>query len=497
MLNLRLSSLASVKLTIATFSAILVTILLGAWCPQESQGGFEKVVETFGPSMAVQLHDLGITDMFHSPVFLGLIGLLTVNMIACSFQRVFPKLRSYRQPLAFMSEKEIPKFPVTRKVELKATQSQILHELQMRFKKDGYSLMVLDNKLTGEWGKFGRWSATITHIGLLSLLAGVTLTSWTGFTGFKPVSLGQTMSFADSEHSKQWLGKLPDWSIKVDATRREDYESGDPKQWYSTLSVISPQGKVLKTQEISVNNPLEYEGVDIYQSSWALDSLAVSFNHQRPMKLPLQQMGATQATFVPLDEKTVLIFSLRKQDAPVRVFAKIPEWKQPKLLAEIPKGKTASFGSVPITYLGPIPVTGLQYKSDPGLPITYIAFAIIIVGVMLAAVPYKQLWICVRDGSTEGTSVLYMGGVSRKAKRAFEKALEKAEAQLSEKFGAVVSCVVQEETMEPLSSVNSSSENVPGGTSKPEPALVAAMTDSKDPNPDGEAELSCSAVKAP
>lgn len=438
-MNLRLSSLASVKLAVATFVAILVAVLLGAWCPQESQVGFEKVVEAFGQSTAVQLRDLGITDMFHSPIFLGLIGLLTANMIACSFQRVFPKLRSYRQPMAFMSDKEIPKFPVNRQVNLKASPSQIIHELRARFKKDGYSLMVLDNKVTGEWGKFGRWSATITHIGLLSLLAGVIVTSWTGFTGFKPVSLGQTMSFADSEHSKQWLGKLPDWSVRVDATRREDYESGDPKQWYSTLSVVSPKGKVLKTQEISVNNPLEYEGVDIYQSSWALQSIAVSFNHQRPMKLQLQQMGGTQAAFVPLDGKTILIFSVRKQDAPVRVFGKIPEWKQPKMLAEIPAGKTANFGTVPITYVGPVPVTGLQYKSDPGLPITYVAFSIIIIGVMLAAFPHKQVWFCVKEAG-DGTSILFMGGVSRKAKRAFEKALEKTQSALSDKFATVEIC---------------------------------------------------------
>ncbi|MBY0546337.1 MAG: cytochrome c biogenesis protein ResB [Candidatus Obscuribacterales bacterium] len=434
MLNLRLSSLASVKLTIAIFAAILVTILLGAWCPQESQGGFEKVVETFGPGMALQLHDLGITDMFHSPVFLGLIGLLTVNMLACSFQRVFPKIRLYRQPIAFMSNKEIVKFPVTKTIQLKVSAEEVLQAVQARFKKQGYTIRTNGAKVTGEWGKFGRMAASVTHVGLLSLLVGVTITSWTGFTGFKPVSLGKSLSFADSEHSKQWLGKLPDWTVHVDATRREDYESGDAKQWYSTLSVISPKGVVLKKQEISVNNPLEYEGVDIYQSSWGLDSIAVAFNGQRPQKLQLQQMGATQAAFLPLDDKTILIFSLRKQDAPLRVFGKIPEWQQPKMLAEIPPGKTATFGTVPITYLGPVPVTGLQYKSDPGLPVTYVAFGIIILGVMLAAVPHRQLWIYVGEGA-DGTATLYMGGVSKKAKRAFEKSIDAAAAAMVAKYG--------------------------------------------------------------
>ncbi len=433
MLKLRLSSFASVKLTIAIFAAILVTILLGAWCPQESAGGFDKVVETFGAPMALKLRDFGITDIFHTPFFLGLIGLLTVNMIACSVQRVFPKVRLLKQALPFLSDREISKFPVNSSVQLKGSATEVFAVIKAKLRKQGYTVKTSGEKLTGEWGKVGRLAATVTHIGLLSLLAGVTITSWTGFTGFKPVPLGTTMSFDDSEHSKQWLGTLPKWKVKVDATRREDYESGDAKQWYSTLSVVDTAGKVLKTQEISVNNPLSYDGVDIYQSSWALDSILVYFNKQA-MKLRLQQMGGTQAAFVPLDEKTILIFSLRKQDAPVRVFGKIPEWEQPRLLAEIPQGSTASFGAVPIRYQGPVPITGLQYKSDPGLPVTYVAFSIIMMGVMMAAIPHRQVWVYVQ-ATEEGASAVYLGGVSRKAKRAFERSIATMVEKLKVEFG--------------------------------------------------------------
>jgi cytochrome c biogenesis protein len=428
----RLSSLASVKLTIAIFAAIVVVILLGAWCPQESANGFEKVVETFGQSMANQLRQYGITDIFHSPVFLGLIGLLTVNMVACSFQRVFPKVRLLKQVLPLLSDKEISKFPVNSSVHLNAPTESVLQTVESRLRKQGYTINVSGQKLTGEWGKYGRLAATVTHIGLLSLLAGVSITSWTGFTGFKPVPLGSVMTFEDSEHSKQWLGKLPNWRLRVDATRKEEYESGDPKQWYSTLSVLDPAGKVLKTQEISVNNPLSWEGVDVYQSSWALDSIMVHFNNH-PVKLRLRQMGGTQAAFVPLDDTTVLIFSLRKQDGPVKVFGKIPDWDQPRLLAEIPAGSTASFGAVPVRYDGPVPITGLQYKSDPGLPVTYVAFGIIMIGVMMAAIPHRQLWVyVVPEGDT---TALYIGGVSKKAKRAFERSMEGMLAHLKEKFG--------------------------------------------------------------
>ena len=245
---LRLSLFASVKLTIVLMTLIATTVLIGAWCPQESQVGRQKVIEQFGPQVGQEMIKLGIADIFHSPWFLGLIGMLTVNMVACSVQRVFPKVRLLTQPMVFLGQREITKMPVFDETRLAMQPGEALVALQTKLEKSGYSVVANGNKLTAHWGKFGRLAATVTHIGLLSLLGGVTVTSWTGFTGFQSVPLHSDLSFEDSEHSKQWLGHLPPWRVHVDATRRENYETGDPKQWYSTLSVIGPQGKVLTSK---------------------------------------------------------------------------------------------------------------------------------------------------------------------------------------------------------------------------------------------------------
>lgn len=436
---MRLSAFASVKLTIALLSLIALSILVGAWCPQESQVGFQKVVETFGEPAAKNLKAWGITDLFHTPFFLVLIGLITVNMIACSVQRVFPKARLMKQKMPFFSEKEISKFPEHKNVALKCPANEALQALAASLKKQGYRVEVSEGKLTGEWAKIARLAATVTHIGLLSLLLGVTITSWTGFNGFKPVMLEGKLNFADSEHSKLWIGKLPEWQVRVDDTRREDYKTGEAKQWYSKLSVIDKKGNVLKTQEISVNNPLSYDGVDIYQSSWGIDSIRVTLNG-RAADLPLRQMGGTQAAFLPLEENSIMIFSLRGQDKPLRVFAKLPEWQQPKMLTEIPQGHEAKMGGVNLGYVRPVPVSGLQYKCDPGLPITYVAFGIIMLGVVLAAFPHRQVWATAvaATGADGDGSRLYFGGTSKKAKTAFNRTLEKQAKSLKEKFGELI-----------------------------------------------------------
>jgi len=419
---------ASVKITIASIALIAATVLVGAWCPQEAQVGQEKVIEQFGGEMAFNLIKWGIADIFHTPFFLMLIGVLSLNMVACSCQRVFPKARSLKQVLPFLGSNEISRLPVFHKVEVTpasgAENNSSLDKLAKELRKNGYVVRTQGTKLTGEFGKYAKLASTVTHIGLLTLLVGVTITSWTGFTGFQPVRLGDIMSFEKSEHSKLWIGKLPSWRVRVDATRREDYPTGEAKQWYSTLSVLDANDRVLKTKEISVNEPLSFDGVDIYQSSWGLDRIVVSFNGMK-RALQLRAMGKRFAAFLPLDAGTVFIFSVKNQSEPLRLFAKRQDWQSPRMIMELAPGKSTKLGAVDFKFEKVIPATGLQYKSDPGLFITYAAFAFIISGVILAMVPYRTVWACVSD------SQLSYGGRSNKAKVGFERAMDKLVPKLS------------------------------------------------------------------
>lgn len=441
-----LAIFASVKLTIFLLALCAATILVGAWCPQEATVGQEKVIEQFGTEMAVNLHNWGITDIFHTPYFLLLIAFLSMNMIVGSVEKVFPKLRLLKLPLQFFSPEQIAKMPYNTTFTAGASPAETLEKLQIKLQQRGFKTVVHGNQLAAESGKIGRYAPTVTHIGLLSLLLGVTITSWTGFSGFKPVRLGDDLSFQDSEHSKQWIGKLPTWKVHVDATRREDYESGEAKQWYSDLSVVDAKGKVLDKQQISVNTPLSYQGVDVYQSSWGLDQVVVAFNGKEKT-LDLRSMGKLYAAFLPLDQETVLICSLRNQSLPMRLFAKRPEWEAPRLLAEIAQGKSINLGAVEIKFVKAIPVTGLQYKSDPGLPVTYVSFAFIMVGVMLAAIPFRHVWVSVsKDGSESGSTVA-IGGRSKKAKVGFERLVNKiVESMQSELPPPVVATAIDPET---------------------------------------------------
>lgn len=434
----KISPFASVQLSVFLMLLMALTILIGAWCPQESQVGQEKVFEAFDRQTAELLIRTGISDIFHSAWFLALTATMTFNMIVVSFQRVFPKLKTYTRSMPFFRAREICKLPLHQSLALSdpAQSAAVLAELSGRLTKLGYKVQADGNKLRAESGKLGRLAPSVTHVGLLTLLAGIAVTSWTGFNGFEPILLNEALNFSTCKHAKLWVGKVPTWTARVDSTRRENYPTGEAKQWYSNLTVLDEKGKTLHKGEISVNNPLSYDGVDIYQSSWGLAKLAISFNgHEREMEL--RPMGNKYACFLPLDKDTILILSLLSDGKELKVFAKRKDWQAPRLISQIPAGQSIDMGGVKMAFERVIPVTGLQYKCDPGLPITYLAFAIIMVGVLLAAIPHRHIWAsveCLEPATGTGTQILYIGGTSRKAKVGFEKSMDNLLCRLKETF---------------------------------------------------------------
>jgi len=61
--------------------------------------------------------------------------------------------------------------------------------------------------------------------------------------------------------------------------------------------------------------------------------------------------------------------------------------------------------------------TGLQIKADPGIPMVYAGFGLLMLGVMMSYVSHSQVWALAQDG------ILYVGGRTNRAQVAFEREL--------------------------------------------------------------------------
>jgi cytochrome c biogenesis protein len=79
---------------------------------------------------------------------------------------------------------------------------------------------------------------------------------------------------------------LPTWQIRANRFWIDYAADGRVKQFYSDLSILD-QGQEVKRQTISVNHPLSYRGVTLYQADWSIDSIRIRVNNSPSFQIPV------------------------------------------------------------------------------------------------------------------------------------------------------------------------------------------------------------------
>ena len=88
--NAVLNALSNVRLTIILLIIITLASVLGTLVPQNLSP--REYLEIFGPGKAKLILKTGLSDLYHSPGFIVLLGLLALNLVACTWKRRFARL---------------------------------------------------------------------------------------------------------------------------------------------------------------------------------------------------------------------------------------------------------------------------------------------------------------------------------------------------------------------------------------------------------------------
>jgi cytochrome c biogenesis protein len=75
--------------------------------------------------------------------------------------------------------------------------------------------------------------------------------------------------------------------------------------------------------------------------------------------------------------------------------------------------------------------TGLQIKADPGIPLVYTGFGLLMLGVIMSYVSHSQIWALQKDGR------FYLGGRTNRAQVTFEREVIEILDQLSSQTPSV------------------------------------------------------------
>ncbi len=403
-------------LAIALFS-ISGTVIEQGQSPAYYQSNYPEHPALFGFLTWKVIQVVGLDHVYRTWWFLALLILFGTSLTACTFTRQFPALKAARRWKYYAEPRQFQKLALSAEFDdAKSIFASLPNLLQSR----SYKVFSEEtDKIYARKGIAGRIGPIIVHVGIVAILIGGIAGAMTGFLAQEMVASGDTFTVKNIvDAGPLAAAQVPkDWSVRVNRFWIDYTPQGGIDQFYSDLSVLDKQGQQVDRQTIFVNQPLRYRGVTFYQTDWGISSVRVRINNSPIFQLPMAPLdtkgkGRIWGTWIPTKPDLSAGVSLLAKDMQGMVLIYDATGK---LVDTIRAGMSSQINGVTLKVLEVVGSTGLQIKADPGIPIVYTGFALLMLGVVMSYVSHSQVWVLQKDGH------LYIGGKTNRAQVAFEQ----------------------------------------------------------------------------
>ena len=434
----------SIKLTIVLLISLAATSIVGTLIPQNEDPA--AYVQAFG-EFAFQLFSvLGLFDMYHSWWFQTLILLLTANIVVCSIDRmsatwkiVFAKKPSFNAS-RFSSLKNKEAFDDNRSPE--QLKKLYLPLLGRSFRRSCLQKTEKGFFIFGEKGRWTRLGVYVVHSSVIFLLVGGLIGSIFGFDGYVNIPEGEAVS---SIRIRNGGKPLPlDFEIRCDDFDVTFYDSGMPKEYRSSLTIVA-NGQPVLNKDIIVNDPLRYKGVNMFQSSYGKlppNEATLNFASKKTGRV-YSQKAVVGATIVLPEKMGTFVLegiqssaSYRGQNIGDALRGKLTpvEGKPAEILLPLrfPSFDKMRRGEqvISVAKLKQRFYTGLQVTSDPGVGMVYLGFILMILGCYVTFFMSHQQ-ICIEVVENANRSQVIVSGKANKNKLAMQNRVKKVAQKLA------------------------------------------------------------------
>lgn len=352
----------------------------------------------------------GLDHVYKTWWFLGLIFLFGCSLTLCSFLQQLPSLKIARRCQFFRTTNPFYRLKISTILN-KFSFNKILTTI----KQQQYSIFHQKNMIYCYKGLLGRIAPIIVHFSMILILLGTIVGSLFGFKAQEIVP--KTENF----HIQNILATGPATMISQSSARINDFwitytPTKTISQFYSDISVLDSQGNETDRKTISVNYPLIQNGVYYYQTDWNLIGLRIKNIRNEILEYPLLNIfGDSQKVWLTWITDTKVA-----TDGVVAIIDNLEGYcslynNDGKFLGNLELNETNSLGQ-PLTLLEIISSTGLQIKTDPGIPIIYSGFFFLMASTLISYITYSQVWLIKQNNK------LFIGGTTNRA--AFEFELE-------------------------------------------------------------------------
>lgn len=399
--------LSSMKLGIILLLVLAVASIIGTiWVPKDPFTGQPDYLK-----------------FYNNPLFNILLGLLALNLLVCSLNRLKGVVNTLKGPKPDFSENFVKNLKSGASLKLKTPPEQAAERVMALLKKRGYRVFSKQEedsfKISSDKGHLGIFGPYLSHLSFFIIILAMMI-KFSGLIGFdgtfagwegETYSLGQVQGI-DNVDPEDYF------DIRVNNFRTEYRPDGkEIKQWFSDMTVIDGGNTFDFT--IFVNQPLVYKGIKFYQSS---------FGHQFSGKVTGpeasdQQFNIGMQDYIQPPGTQLFFVPMGFEDAANAVKLLIYKGQQLVYDGQATVNTPFKYEDSEVTFEGVRSYTVLSTKKDPGVPIIGAGSILLMVAIVISFIfRQRRVWSAVlpeKDGS-----LVQIGGISVKDKRGLDSDID-------------------------------------------------------------------------
>jgi cytochrome c biogenesis protein len=350
----------------------------------------------------------GLDHVYKTWWFYTLIFLFGLSLISCTFLQQFPSLKIARRCQFFRTTGQFYRLKISTIIN-----SFSFNKILSKIKEEKYSIFQQKNIVYCYKGLIGRIAPIIVHFSMILVLMGTIIGSLFGFKAQEIVPKTENFHIQNVLNNGQFT-IIPNTSARINDFWITYTKNRTISQFYSDISILNNQGNEVDRKTISVNYPLVYKGIYYYQTDWNLIGLRFQNLTNEVIEYPLVNLLSNQnkiwltwiANNNSLNEGIVAIIDN------LQGYCSIYN-ETGKFIGNIELNESKIL-SRPIVLSEIISSTGLQIKTDPGIPIIYIGFFFLMLSTLISYITYSQIWIIQKNQK------LFIGGTTNRALFDFE-----------------------------------------------------------------------------
>ncbi|ARF18585.1 cytochrome c biogenesis protein ResB [Sporosarcina ureae] len=285
---------SSVKIGVSIIAAVLIASAIGTIFPQKfyvpatTPEGYLEYYERLYGTVGKLYYQLGFYDMYNSWWFKVLVGMLATSIIIASIDRVIPLYKSLKKQRTRRHPSFMKRQRIFGEGDVQNTE-QSLAKAEEKLKAMRYNVKTENGAILAEKYRFSRWGPYVNHVGLIIFISGVLLRGIPGFYVDEAMWLreGETRNivgapgyvlenkkFTLENYTKEEAEEVFGEALEKNGAIVKSYTTDVTlyKQDEEALPGSDSLEKV-KDYAINVNEPLKFDGYNVFQMDYKLDEL--------------------------------------------------------------------------------------------------------------------------------------------------------------------------------------------------------------------------------